>query len=44
MLLLGIGLSGDVVERVDALVNSDTVSGPRCPAPTQAEIDTEQFA
>jgi aryl-alcohol dehydrogenase-like predicted oxidoreductase len=41
---LGVALSADVVERVDALVNSETVSGPRYPAPTQEEIDTEEFA
>jgi aryl-alcohol dehydrogenase-like predicted oxidoreductase len=41
---LRVELSADVVERVDALVNSETVSGPRYPAPTQKEIDTEEFA
>jgi len=41
---LRVELSADVVERVDALVNSETVSGPRYPAPTQEEIDTEEFA
>jgi len=29
--------------RVEALVNSRTVSGPRYPAATQAEIDTEEM-
>jgi aryl-alcohol dehydrogenase-like predicted oxidoreductase len=41
---LDVALSADVIERVDALVNSETVSGPRYPAPTQEEIDTEEFA
>ncbi len=36
-------LSGRVIERLESLVNKDTVSGPRYPAPTQAEIDTEEF-
>ena len=36
-------LGADIVERVEALVNQNTVSGPRYPAPTQAEIDTEEF-
>lgn len=36
-------LSGEIVERVGALVNQNTVSGPRYPVPTQAEIDTEEF-
>ena len=34
----------DICRRVEALVNQETVSGPRYPAPTQAEIDTEEFA
>ncbi len=41
---LDVTLGADVIEKVDALVNQDTVSGPRYPAPTQAEIDTEEFA
>jgi aryl-alcohol dehydrogenase-like predicted oxidoreductase len=41
---LDVELGDDVVERVEALVNQRTVSGPRYPAPTQAEIDTEEFA
>jgi aryl-alcohol dehydrogenase-like predicted oxidoreductase len=32
------------VERLDALINQRTVSGPRYVAATQAEIDTEEFA
>ena len=40
---LDVELSDDLVARADALVNQNTVSGPRYPAPTQAEIDTEEF-
>jgi aryl-alcohol dehydrogenase-like predicted oxidoreductase len=36
-------LSRDVVERLDALVNPRTVSGPRYPTSTQREIDTEEI-
>ncbi|NNC78508.1 MAG: aldo/keto reductase [Woeseiaceae bacterium] len=36
-------LDDDVVARLDALISPQTVSGPRYPAPTQAEIDTEEF-
>ena len=36
-------LSDAIVDRLDALINPDTVSGPRYPAPTQTEIDTEEF-
>ncbi|HJU99158.1 MAG TPA: aldo/keto reductase [Burkholderiaceae bacterium] len=36
-------LSGDMMARLDALVNRATVSGPRYNAATQAEIDTEEF-
>lgn len=39
-----IELSADICRRVEALVNQETVSGPRYPAPTQSEIDTEEFA
>lgn len=38
-----IDLPEDVCRRAEALVNQETVSGPRYPAPTQAEIDTEEF-
>jgi aryl-alcohol dehydrogenase-like predicted oxidoreductase len=38
-----IELSADTCRRVDCLINQETVSGPRYPAPTQAEIDTEEF-
>jgi aryl-alcohol dehydrogenase-like predicted oxidoreductase len=41
---LDIELSDGVVRRVEALINQKTVSGPRYPGPTQAEIDTEEFA
>ncbi len=41
---LDVGLSADVVKRVEELVNQNTVSGARYPAPTQAEVDTEEFA
>ena len=34
-------LRNDAVARLDALINPQTVSGPRYNAPTQAEIDTE---
>ena len=40
---LEIELSDDIIAGVDELVNERTVSGPRYPAPTQAEIDTEEF-
>lgn len=36
-------LDAKTVERLDALINQDTVSGPRYPAGTQVEIDTEEF-
>lgn len=37
-------LDVSIVERLDELINRHTVSGPRYPAATQAEIDTEEFA
>ncbi len=37
-------LSADAIARLDALVNQETVSGPRYPAHVQPEIDTEEFA
>jgi hypothetical protein len=40
---LDVQLSADVIDKVESLVNQNTVSGPRYPAPTQAEIDTEEF-
>jgi aryl-alcohol dehydrogenase-like predicted oxidoreductase len=36
-------LSPDVVRKLDTLINQQTVSGPRYPAETQKEIDTEEF-
>ncbi len=41
---LDLDLPEDTLRRVDELVNQDTVSGPRYPAGTQAEIDTEEFS
>ncbi|AVR88042.1 aldo/keto reductase [Thauera aromatica] len=38
-----IRLDGELVARLDALVNQRTVSGARYAAATQAEIDTEEF-
>ena len=40
---LEVELTDAIVESIDTLVNERTVSGPRYPAPTQAEIDTEEF-
>lgn len=34
-------LSAEMVRRLDALINNKTVAGPRYPASTQTEIDTE---
>lgn len=36
-------LSNEMVARVDALVNGDTVSGPRYPSAQQAAVDTERM-
>ncbi|MCB5363798.1 aldo/keto reductase [Pusillimonas sp. CC-YST705] len=41
---LKVQLSADVVEKLNQLINNKTVAGPRYPAATQKEIDTEQFA
>jgi aryl-alcohol dehydrogenase-like predicted oxidoreductase len=38
----GVVLASDVIARADAMVNACTVHGPRYPAATQAEIDTEE--
>ena len=38
---LEIELSDDVIDRLEALINPQTVSGPRYASKTQAEIDTE---
>ena len=40
---LHVQLSDGDISQVEKLVNHKTVSGPRYPAPTQAEIDTEEF-
>lgn len=40
----GVALGPALVERLDALINQRTVSGPRYAAATQAEIDTEEFS
>ncbi|MBX3642623.1 MAG: aldo/keto reductase [Rubrivivax sp.] len=37
-------LTPDVLQRLDALINRDTVSGARYNPATQAEVDTEEFA
>lgn len=37
-------LGAETISRVETLINQNTVSGPRYPAGTQAEIDTEEFA
>lgn len=39
-----ITLTPEVVAALDKLINHHTVAGPRYPAGTQKEIDTEQFA
>ena len=41
---LDIDLSSKTVAELDALINQNTVAGPRYPAGTQVEIDTEHFA
>jgi aryl-alcohol dehydrogenase-like predicted oxidoreductase len=38
-----VNLSDDTVAKLDTLINQQTVSGPRYPAATQTEIDTEEF-
>jgi aryl-alcohol dehydrogenase-like predicted oxidoreductase len=38
-----VALSPAVVAQLDALINQKTVAGPRYPAATQIEIDTEEF-
>ena len=38
-----ITLSPEIISRAGRLINQDTISGPRYPAATQAEVDTEQF-
>lgn len=41
---LKVSLSQAVIDEADRLINRDSVSGPRYPEATQAEIDTEEFA
>ena len=41
---LKVHLAPKIVEPVGRLISQKTVSGPRYPASTQAEIDTEEFA
>lgn len=36
-------VSPEIIARADAIINRNTVSGPRYPAGTQIEIDTEEF-
>ena len=38
-----VSLSSDVIESLNALINNQTVTGPRYNAATQSEIDTEEF-
>jgi hypothetical protein len=38
-----VSLSPDILQRLDALINENTVHGPRYPAHVQPEIDTEEF-
>jgi len=38
-----VALSPSIVQRAGALINQNTVTGPRYNAATQAEIDTEEF-
>lgn len=38
-----VSLGGDTIARLNALINQETVVGPRYSAATQAEIDTEEF-
>ncbi len=40
---LEVSLTGEQVEELDALINQSSISGPRYPAATQAQIDTEEF-
>ena len=38
-----VALTPEIVDRVGAIINQDTVTAPRYKAATQAEIDTEEF-
>jgi aryl-alcohol dehydrogenase-like predicted oxidoreductase len=40
---LAVSLTQELIEQVDSVINSSTVSGPRYNAATQAEIDTEEI-
>lgn len=40
---LDVEVSQEKMKRQDRLINLQTGSGPRCPAATLAEIDTEEF-
>lgn len=40
---LEVHLPGEIIQRAEELINQQTISGPRYPAATQAEIDTEEF-
>ncbi|MBP7423925.1 MAG: aldo/keto reductase, partial [Sulfuritalea sp.] len=39
-----VALDGGIVARLDALINQQTVTGPRYNAATELEIDTETFS
>ena len=39
-----VALGADVLQRLEALINQDTVHGPRYNAATRADVDTEEFA
>lgn len=39
-----VALGADTLQRLDALINRDTVAGARYNPATQAEIDTEEYA
>ena len=41
---INVQLTADQVARLDALINTNTVAGPRYNAVVQTEIDTEQFS
>ena len=41
---LELALSEETLAKLDELINPNTVQGPRYPAATQQEIDTEEFA
>jgi len=40
---LNVELTDEIVAGVEALINQNTVRGPRYPAPTQVEIDAKEF-